>query len=460
MAAVRPPRPGLRTPSISTHEQTTAPNQPKLRNSCHACASCKLKCSQEKPTCSRCAKRGLTCEYVAAKRGGRKPNSRSSRGNRDSDIDVSNSAIHTDHSTHLPSQTNWYAASSSSIGTEPLRSPGVMPRSPAANVPGPSGRLQDLFGPIDVPLSSTSTDTGTDLHNLFTSRIPFSEEVSDVNIFGTADFFPVGIESSSNGSENLSETFPVFEDAISELFAHSVPSSTPKSSTTPSKEVHKYQEIRTTETPCSCLVQALVSMKQLLPSSSNACMTWATQAVNEANASPSVQAVIARNEATIEAVSAMLKCSCSQDGYLLAIMSLIIFKVLGWYAAVAHKTPNLQGAHTYRSRQSSPAEQVLQNTNLVGSYCLDGADSARMAAQLVLNELHRVRHLVDHLSSKLKLHAAKKGTGGGTGMPEGLDFDNEMALPLSAVMYDQLDADLRKRLKALSWEMVDRLRRL
>ena len=29
--------------------------------------------------------------------------------------------------------------------------------------------------------------------------------------------------------------------------------------------------------------------------------------------------MIAQNEATIEAVSTMLKCSCSQDGYLLAL---------------------------------------------------------------------------------------------------------------------------------------------
>ncbi|EAU31626.1 predicted protein [Aspergillus terreus NIH2624] len=44
----------------------------KLRGSCHACAASKVRCSKEKPTCSRCSKRGTTCEYLITKRPGRK----------------------------------------------------------------------------------------------------------------------------------------------------------------------------------------------------------------------------------------------------------------------------------------------------------------------------------------------------------------------------------------------------
>ena len=82
-----------------------------------------------------------------------------------------------------------------------------------------------------------------------------------------------------------------------------------------------------------------------------------------------------------------------------------------------------------------------------------------MTAQLILNELHRVRQLVDQLLSKLKVQAAKKGRRG-VETPESMDLDNGMAWSLSAVMYDQLDNDLRKRLRALSCEMLDRLRRV
>ncbi|KAL9079979.1 MAG: hypothetical protein Q9157_001176 [Trypethelium eluteriae] len=284
--------------------------------------------------------------------------------------------------------------------------------------------------------------------------------MSDLNIFGAGDFFPTGVHSDGNGSDCLTDTFPVFGATVPERLPVSIPSSTPKNSTSPSGEIRHCQEVRTTDSSWSCLGRALGIMKQLFPSPSNTCMTWTTQGLERATTIPSTQAVIAQNEATIEAVSTMLKCSCSQDGYLLAIMSLIIFKVLGWYAAVArdkHGSQSLQACHL---SQSSPSEQPFQSPTTVGSYCLDGTDSARMAAQLVLSELHRVRRVVDQLSSKLKVQATNKGRREGTETPESSDPDSEMTLPISAVMYDQLDVDLRGRLRALSWEMIDRLRRL
>lgn len=313
--------------------------------------------------------------------------------------------------------------------------------------------LQSFFSPMDQTPSSTPTDTGTGLDEFFNSPISFSTDLSDVNIIGAADLFSTAIDSNSNSSKSLSDAFPAFDDTVSEFLAQS----TPPNPTIPTKEVHNHQEVCTAESPCSCLVQALGFMKQLCPLPSNAYTTWATQDLDKTSAVPTIQAVITRNEATIEAVSTMLKCSCSQDGYLLSVMSLIIFKVLGWYASIARKTPNLHGAQACYS----PFEPALNKPSIVGNYCcLDGADSDRMAAQLVLTELHRVRRLVDQLSSKLKVQAAAKKGRGGLGMPEGTDLDNEMALPLSAVMYDQLDSDLRNRLRALSCEMLDRLRRL
>ena len=70
-----------------------------------------------------------------------------------------------------------------------------------------------------------------------------------------------------------------------------------------------------------------------------------------------------------------------------------------------------------------------------------------------------MRRLVDQLLSKLKAQAAKKGRGA-VETPEFMDLDDGMARSLSAVMYDQLDNDLRRRLRALSCEMLDQLRRV
>lgn len=447
MASLHAPRPGLPTLPVSHDGQTAGPDRLKLRNSCHACAASKLKCSQDKPSCNRCAKRGLACEYVAAKRGGRKPNNRPSISESRSD-DVSNTPIKSNDNVQLPPQANWFGPPSSNAGTDALRSPGMVLQSPALNSSASSDIFQDLFGPMDQVLSSASTAAETEFSDYFTLPVSYSVEMTDVDIFGT-DYFPTGFDGIGNGSDGLADAFPSFDDAVSDLFAVSMPSSTPKNHTFPTKEEHNYQSVRTNESHHSCLIRALRFMEQLSPSS----------CLDQTFAIPTIKAVIAQNEATIEAVGTMLECSCSQDGYLLSVISLVIFKVLGWYAAVARETPKPQSFQAHRSGQSSPSEPVLQNPTVVGNYCLDGADSERMAAQLVLSELHCVRRLVDQVSSKLKMQATKKGRGGDKAISGSLDLDNEMTLPLSAVMYDQLDVALRKRLRALSLEMIDRLRR-
>ncbi|KAM5454274.1 hypothetical protein MaudCBS49596_002288 [Microsporum audouinii] len=43
----------------------------KLKGSCDSCAASKVRCSKEKPTCSRCAKTGSSCLYSPARRIGR-----------------------------------------------------------------------------------------------------------------------------------------------------------------------------------------------------------------------------------------------------------------------------------------------------------------------------------------------------------------------------------------------------
>lgn len=131
MAAVHAPSEG----------RITALNVPKLRETCHACACSKLRCSKEKPACSRCAKRGFTCTYVTAKRSGRKSNSLSSI-NRNRDHDVSNIATCAKDNKLFPSQADCFAPSSSNPSTNSLHWLGVEHHSPQANATGPADVLQ------------------------------------------------------------------------------------------------------------------------------------------------------------------------------------------------------------------------------------------------------------------------------------------------------------------------------
>jgi hypothetical protein len=78
-----------------------------------------------------------------------------------------------------------------------------------------------------------------------------------------------------------------------------------------------------------------------------------------------------------------------------------------------------------------------------------------MAAQLVLSELHRVQRVVNALSEQLKSQGLQESVGG---RPDSTCLDgHESVLPVH--LLDQLAADLRARLRGLSGQIVDRLRR-
>ena len=454
MTTITPFPPGLPTPPSSAGSQPKPLVAPKLRDSCQVCAASKLKCHKERPTCSRCAKRGLICEYVASKRGGSKSHDRSnnsSRGDTSPKSTISNTIYETQP---LPPVNSWFASNPTIPNENHVTSRDVVHPSSAAST---SGASSDLFptllspvSPVDQRLSSTLTHSTTDLNKSLESPVLFAAPDSfDSDVPDQSHFFSSGFDSSSNESTDLSEIFPGFKDAMSDLLNLSIPQSPLTNRTSTFSDFQSYQNPHVADEPCFCLVQALGLMKQLFPKPLTPCTNSTTQGLDNDTTIPTIQAVVARNEHTIEAVSTMLRCSCSQDGHLLTIISLILSKVLSWYAAAARKVPSsnddnqsVQILHISTSSNSSLSEQVGQELGKVGSYCLEGEDSARMARQLVLSELHRAQCLLNQLSAKLKMQVAKSGT----------------VSPLSGSMLDQLGVDLRKQLMALSLEIVEALR--
>ena len=465
MAAFYPPPRGLPTPSSSVGHRPTAPAAPKLRESCQVCASSKLKCSKEKPTCSRCAKRGLICEYVAAKRGGRRHDDRSSINGSD-EISHNSTATSTINRTQrLLPPNSLFAPNSTFPSTNAVPSPGVVHPSRVSTSGASSDLFPSLLSPVDQSLSSALTDSITDLNNSFASPTSFSApDLPNSDILDQSHFFSTGADISSKGSTTLFDTSPVFEDAMYDLLALSTPESPSTSRASTCSDVQGYQGPSEANEACFCLGRSLGLMKQLFPKPSTPCTTSTTQRLDKDTAVPTIQVVMAKNERMIEAVGTMLRCSCSQDGYLLTILSLIVFKVLSWYAAAARTMPSsddnsqsVPGSRTPHSPHSSSSEQMVQEPAVIGGYHLDGEDSARMAAQLVLGELHRVQRLMNQLSAKLNVQAAKSGVDTPNSLGGG-NSDSETTLPLSGLILDQLGVDLRKRLRALSLEIVKGLR--
>ena len=352
--------------------------------------------------------------------------------------------------------------------TEPLLSPGNSRHSPKATT---SGASPDLFPNIrslvDQSSFFTATDVNSNLDNAVASPKPYLIlGSSDSDSLGQQDLFATGVAGISNGPASLFDAFTIFEEAVSDGFTFSTPQSLPEGSTMTSSEISSFQGLFAVDHNCFCLARALRLMKQLFPNPSTPCTSLTGQGLDKTISAPTIQSVIAKNEHALGSINEMLQCSCSQDGYLLTILSLIVFKVLGWYAAAVRKTPcsdddhSVESSHRSHSRSPSHSEQVVQDPVAVGSYCIEGKDPERMAMQLVLSKLHRVQRLLNQLSTKLRVQAARGGEG--TDIPNSMSSGfkgGETSLRLSAVMVDQFELELRKRLKDLSSEIEQRLRR-
>lgn len=213
---------------------------------------------------------------------------------------------------------------------------------------------------------------------------------------------------------------------------------------------------------------------QLFPNAPTACTLPGSQAA--ACQTPTMDSVISENKRIIEAIGKLLDCPCSQDEYLLAIVSLVVFKVMAWYSAAAGDKSLMDNGMSWnnpfvaRAEQQGPSsfgEHVLQVPTTVGNYCVDGNDRSRMAAQLVLSELHRVQRLVNSLSKRLEsirlrncsLPSPSSTASSCYGDSGDSQIVDAKVSPLSAPTFSQLETDLRKRLRMVSSETIDILRR-
>ena len=458
MAAVHSPDAPTRSAPV---RRSTIPAAPKLRDSCHTCAASKVKCDKEKPSCARCTKRGLACEYCVTKRASRRHGARQ---------------CHPQDVTQAPRLSSSYSSSETGVATSPdlTLSSHSSPWHHTSNHPDV---VPSLLSPADSASLSTLPTFSADFDDFFASPISFPPSdsfTSEIQSQPHLDF--AGVNSSSLDSDGTAalitpeDMFSVMDEAASDFPTLSKPRSPPNSRASPSSDAQNFQDFRS-ESRCCCLIRALGLFEQLFQNSSTACTGPRCHGFENATCQPpTIKSVVAENEQTIETISNMLQCPCAQDGYLLAIMSLIVFKVLGSYAAAARETPATDGglnppmSHRNVQRHSSwHSKQGPQFPIVVGSYCIDGDDQGRMAAQLILSELHRVQRLVNLLSQRLKGHGKRNGE---TGTPGSADNDQDRVVsdgqripPFSSPMLDQLEADLRKRLRALSLEIVGMLRR-
>ncbi|QKX52969.1 uncharacterized protein TRUGW13939_00040 [Talaromyces rugulosus] len=422
MSAVYAPNPPARPA-----RRSTAPTAPKLRDTCDACAASKVKCNKEKPTCARCAKRGVVCEYVVTKRSGRKHERRQS-----------------------DARTTPQASSSSTTNT--LSQLADFQPPPRLRVIGDDlDNSPNMLSSGDQTLLWIPNDLSPEFNELFnfpitsqTTEGPKSSQALHYSQIGTEG---INIPPNSDGTATINPNHvPVTMDDVSESPALSIPRSLSESRSTGLNDALTFEDPRS-DASCCCLLQALDLLKRSLRISPTLCMCSRGQESSPSNHQlRTVQSVFEENEEAISTITNMLQCPCSRDGYLLAIVELTVFKILGLYAAAAKPTSEEELTDEIQKRCSPSChfERVVQRPDIGNSYYLGDGDHGRIIAQQVLSKLYHVQTLVSELSSRLKavnshdeIHAV------------------EFFSPFSPAMLNQLDINLRTRLRALYLEIVD-----
>ncbi|KAI4213306.1 MAG: hypothetical protein LQ351_004047 [Letrouitia transgressa] len=257
-------------------------------------------------------------------------------------------------------------------------------------------------------------------------------------------------DSSSGAAFTPEIVFPITENTYSNMQVQSNSDSRPDSR---SSDGIESGSTLCSDSRCCCLETALGFLKDL---STNFSQAYTSQG-DAGLLFPSVQSVIAKNRRTVEAIDSILQCFCSQDGYLLTILSLIAFRVLDWYAVAASAAPRgTRTADSYKYRIHKPSNVLEWPSSSVshssGSLDIDNEGPGRVAAQTVFDELYRAQRLVNKLSARVK----EMETSGAIRPSDPIEtfLDDEAAWPLLFAILDQLQKDLRKHLRTVSLKIV------
>nr|E1ACQ7.1 RecName: Full=Notoamide biosynthesis transcriptional activator notL; AltName: Full=Notoamide biosynthesis cluster protein L [Aspergillus sp. MF297-2]ADM34145.1 trancriptional activator [Aspergillus sp. MF297-2] len=455
----------------------------KVRDSCQSCATSKIKCPKEKTSCSKCQARGIECQYFFARRPGRRrENSTGHPTSCTSTSTTANSSSSSSRSSNSSSSSSTSPPSSSSSlssNPEPTSDKDLpRPRSgdgAAANSTEPSilppanNSVLDIT-PTDNVLGPYSSDLFSVLEDpsVFAPLPDFDSNMTDVD-FSTMDYFEQPVMDGDNFTRALSDIGSLLipetisfdlgaleSDPLSASAVPSLASSVPTPST-----AHSVTMMRglSASISCRCVSQALDLLKALSAKSAPVSPFSGPGAASMTTMS-SVQALMGENQQYIDNVSNLLSCSsCTEDTFLLAIVSMIVLKILERYASAARA--QVGGGESDTGQR--PATSMIPNGKdqmrpLGRIYSTGGRDSARS----VLSELHRVQKLVNLLSPKLKKRqeADTRAFAHVAWGRHTVSNENDKALStlLSPDTLAQMEGDMRKSLSSLSANIINRLR--
>ena len=367
----------------------------KIRNCCDACSISKTKCDQTRPSCARCQKNRLDCNYSVSQRKGKPPAA----------------------SRHLSTSLNARKVVHDKRTPEPIR----------ASIESSAYDIKpEVVGTPTFHFDSDTSMTDIFLSSYDDSMPHFSQPlVPDINDFHASAYsltqpslFDHDLSGMSTPNMERSSSYGSNDNYFS-LFPSvgPQPTSSPADFTLPQNSLPTPPMIQGEHSPgprfdCAKLASSTLEGLNL---NAEACTYACTVEANSA----SLDQILIATKGAVANTHELLSCPCSSSQHSNLMVSCIIDKILGLYQAAIRAE-----SYTPAARSSSPLSdsssrgRVSPTPITIGAYQMDAKDEQRMRMQLVSNELRKAATLVERYSDKYRnmAHQEREDTGVSTAL--------------------------------------------
>ena len=350
------------------------PRKQKFRSSCDSCSSSKVKCDQGLPTCARCINLGIKCNYSPSRRMGKPPASARDSSTKSQSQKSKKKPLLSPPLTAVSAHHEQVAFDSQtpSLDHSFLDSANFMPMLWQPSTISPRSHLGDLNDSDIPPMFRQSVDTPT----------------NSLSHPATPQFFDYGWTGPSFTLDNdcheaINMSSPTKEDFIAQPC------------TNPLAVSHDNNDPLSQPQDCASLVGSTLATLHSLRVDAGVCRSQVADSCAEPTYS--IEQVLITNKAAMACMNQTLACPCSQNPHYALTLALMCHKILVRYEAIIKTHP----APSARENTHFPMKENFSATPItVGAYRMDAEDERRLKIQLVVNELRKMKGVIERYEEK------------------------------------------------------------
>ncbi|CAG8979844.1 hypothetical protein HYALB_00002616 [Hymenoscyphus albidus] len=362
---------------MSKVQNTSKQRQPKLRASCDGCFLAKVKCSKERPICSRCLTTGAECGYSPSCRTGKSKavvnssadhtSTSSPLGDLYEDSAITYTALN--HDPHIP-----YSEDSATFGVHtswlPLQNQG----SSKAHRRSISSTVPSMVRDSSTTPESVSGGSGTE--TTYETPYPWNPSMRPGNNFHSA----IARSKSAADIPLFSTLEPWFEGQNDMLMFGPISNIGPSFQKDPNPFTSNEFMANAPATSCNCFNISLQALQALH-----------NHTINTTPA-PSFDVVLSVNRRAIDSCAMMLDCSKCIIGFnsntSVMLLATIIGKVLAFYRAASQNYFGFNNVPSHSSYQPQPVPLTF------GTYKITEEDGRWLEMEILLRELRKLEEVL------------------------------------------------------------------